>query len=1083
MNSEKDISLKLNSGEYNVKLEETLSNIIKDLKSATTEATVASIFETNLYHFVKVFFEKDIVFHKEVGQNHFRHSFNGRLDAISNGLVIEYKAKDKLETEKDKAKAEKQLADYLKQINKETGSSYQGLLTNGNKVKYFSFVGEEVVSTPYKSFEERDLDRVVRSLLEVGSKQFTPQNIVNDFKLDASSSITLNLARKLFTTLDKCMTSKTSMLMEEWQVLFRLSEADRGQNLDIQKRRKALSKIFEKTIESNQLEYKSLYVLQTVYAIIVKLMACKVITKLSYNKDIQIFSDLSIVTEEQLQEFMEKLEDGYVFSSGGVRNLLEGDFYSWYSDHNQWNSEIYNALIEVILELQNYSNANFSYEFSTIDIFKDLYMEIMPNEVRHSLGEYFTPAWLADNVVQKAICKLPSKQQQNWSAIDPCCGSGIFVVSLIKHILRKYNVYNLSTTEKNTLLHNILKRVKGIDINPLSVLTARVSYFLAIFPLLDGQKIEIPVYLGDSADIPRKKLVNDIECYEYTVETRQGNLEVLFPCSFVESNGFFEKLYRLQTTVKAEDSDILFTQLTEGIGASNLNDNIKNSLLVLSKKLVQLHKNEWDGIWIRIISNFMMIARIQDIDIIVGNPPWVKWEYLPQNYAKKIKALCVDKKLFSGQSYMGAISLNLCALIANVTVDNWLTSDGVLAFLMPKTIMTQDSYAGFRNFFLSDDTRMYLSDVEDWSKAGNPFIITQEKFLTYYYQREKIDYFNGIPITNYIKKKGVPISKINYSSSFEQVRDRFDVVEGMAFQLSQDRTGFTMIPERNFEMLVKLKQISGESDYKARSGVEFTPAEVYFVEPTRKGSEKDTYFFKNMEFNNSIYKTDSDYEHELGVNFILPVIKAPTIEPFNIVNNKNYCIFPYKQGKRKSVEIDEMFKENELLANYLIDNRELISRQSNRSRMIAMGNQFYSLSKVGEYTFSPNKVVFRDNTKMSACVVSDVITPWNDKVKPIPAKHSPYISKDNKGNDITEEEAHYLCGILNTEVVRKYFAYTFSGRSYSINFKIKLPKYNSNNPTMKRIAELSKQISKDNKLYKKFIPLIEEQYLLLCQNY
>ena len=36
MNSEKDISLKLNSGEYNVKLEETLSNIIKDLKMNRT---------------------------------------------------------------------------------------------------------------------------------------------------------------------------------------------------------------------------------------------------------------------------------------------------------------------------------------------------------------------------------------------------------------------------------------------------------------------------------------------------------------------------------------------------------------------------------------------------------------------------------------------------------------------------------------------------------------------------------------------------------------------------------------------------------------------------------------------------------------------------------------------------------------------------------------------------------------------------------------------------------------------------------------------------------------------------------------
>ena len=71
---------------------------------------------------------------------------------------------------------------------------------------------------------------------------------------------------------------------------------------------------------------------------------------------------------------------------------------------------------------------------------------------------------------------------------------------------------------------------------------------------------------------------------------------------------------------------------------------------------------------------------------------------LPQSYANKIKNICVEKHLFSGQSYMGAISLNICALISNVTASSWLNKNGVLSFLMPQTLMTQDSYAGFRNF-------------------------------------------------------------------------------------------------------------------------------------------------------------------------------------------------------------------------------------------------------------------------------------------------------------------------------------------------------------------------------------------------
>ncbi|WP_187765030.1 Eco57I restriction-modification methylase domain-containing protein [Glaesserella parasuis] len=638
--------------------------------------------------------------------------------------------------------------------------------------------------------------------------------------------------------------------MEEWQVLFRLSESDKGQNQDIEKRRKKLSEIFSDNINNNEKEYLALYVLQTSYAIIVKLIACKVIQTLSFSEDVKFFSDLSIIDSIKLQRFMEKLEDGYVFSSGGIRNLLEGDFYSWYSDKNQWNSKIYNSIKNIIKELEFYSSSNFSYEFQTIDIFKDLYMEIMPNEIRHSLGEYFTPSWMADHVVSRSLEKL---NKESWKAIDPCCGSGVFLISLIKSILDKHELYSLTIKEKQELLLRILSSVYGIDLNPLSVLTARVSYFLAIRPLIDEQKIEIPVYLGDSANIPQKIELDNIACYTYTVETKQGDFNIIFPCNFVESSSFFERMYRLQTTVEAEDPKLLYHQIIENIDKDSINNKIKQSIKILSSKLVELHKNEWDGIWIRITSNFMLIARVKEMDLILGNPPWVKWEFLPQNYAEKIKSLCIDRKLFSGQSYMGAISLNLCALIANVTSDKWLTNKGLLAFLMPKTIMTQDSYAGFRNFYLSDGSRMYLSEIDDWSNAGNPFIVTTEKFMTYFYGKNSVDYSNGVPINLFYKKSNVKITEVNRFHAFEKVKDFFQIKDGMAYQLSENRTGFTLLPERDYTILRKLKLISGTSDYKARSGVEFTPAEVYFIEPEKRTS-KNTFYFRNSEFKNSVYK-------------------------------------------------------------------------------------------------------------------------------------------------------------------------------------------------------------------------------------
>ena len=97
----------------------------------------------------------------------------------------------------------------------------------------------------------------------------------------------------------------------------------------------------------------------------------------------------------------------------------------------------------------------------------------------------------------------------------------------------------------------------------------------------------------------------------------------------------------LQALVKAESADILFNKIVEHFTEL---EKSSNELMLLVKNLsedhVKLHINKWDGIWIRITTNFMLIARLKKHDLIVGNPPWVKWEHLPAAYTRKIKEFC-----------------------------------------------------------------------------------------------------------------------------------------------------------------------------------------------------------------------------------------------------------------------------------------------------------------------------------------------------------------------------------------------------------------------------------------------------------
>lgn len=102
---------------------------------------------------------------------------------------------------------------------------------------------------------------------------------------------------------------------------------------------------------------------------------------------------------------------------------------------------------------------------------------------------------------------------------------------------------------------------------------------------------------------------------------------------------------------------------------------------------------------------------------------------------------------------------------------------------------------------------------------------------------------------------------------------------------------------------------------------------------------------------------------------------------------------------------------------------------------------FNALARVGEYSYAQNYVVFRDNTKWAAAVISDVNTSWGGMKRPLFQNHAVSICEDNNGNYITLDEAYYICGIMNTEIVYKYMMQSSDSRSFPIRPRIYIPKY------------------------------------------
>ena len=140
------------------------------------------------------------------------------------------------------------------------------------------------------------------------------------------------------------------------------------------------------------------------------------------------------------------------------------------------------------------------------DLLGYLYQRLFPRRLRHAAGEYYTPPWLAGEMLDQVGFTAQGGQR----LLDPACGSGTFLLLAIRRlrsslggpgvppVLRTKHGQDARATPREAILQRILASVVGFDRNPLAVLTARANYLLALGELPSDGPIEVPVYCLDS---------------------------------------------------------------------------------------------------------------------------------------------------------------------------------------------------------------------------------------------------------------------------------------------------------------------------------------------------------------------------------------------------------------------------------------------------------------------------------------------------------------------------------------------------------------------------------------------------------
>lgn len=1085
MKSLKDVQIKaaLKSDEFKPILEEAVNDIKNESKKAKNENSVETAFETIFYGYLLKSIGLNILPEKQKPVDTIRHIRKGRMDSNVGALVFEFKHRSKLKTEKQKEKATGQILEYIDGLNSKIKSNYFGVITDGIIINFLRYEDGEIIEGDYfHELNTTDIERLIKLLITLETKSLTPDNLVQDFCDHSENSLSTRLVRILYNALNNSPTQKTNMLNAEWERLFKLGHEDKSKQKAIEDRGKVLSRIVGEKILDIPNQYKVLFCLQTSYAIIIKLISYGVISDLIYQTRLISFKSLlKNGSSESLRSFCSDFENGAIFRDIGIDNLLEGDFFSWYCSEEQWNEKIYQIISEIIEKLAIYEDKTEIFDKATInDMFRELYLNMIPNEVRYSLGEYYTPKWLAQHVLKNSLEKIDYKE--NWKGLDPCAGSGTFVIAMIENIINEYS--QIPEISKENIFHSILNRIKAIDLNPLAVLTTRINYFIAISPFLPAKidYIEIPVYLADSAHLPKKEFFEGIEFISYSIDTKKNPLEIFLPKSILKDPcKFSEAMYNIEELISVNNLPGAINELSMLVPAEEQSSFVNDKIVSLIETLNELEIHKWDSIWCRIIKNFLNTSSLPKFDVIIGNPPWIDWRNLPEGYREKIKSLCLKKDIFSGDRLTGGINLNICALITNVVIENWLNDSGVFAFLMPESILFQRSFEGFRNLKIENRPQLYFDEVHDWKNAGHPFYPVTEKFLTYYlsFKSPGRDY---IKVKTYRKKRNKNI-KDHQNSSFKDIQDHFSIDYGVAGRFSNDHTRH--IYAKDTDELDNFRTIAGKCHYKARQGVEFYPQEVLvFLEDKNKNKAADDMIWvTNYQSGVSKYQIP-EIHTPLEKTYLYPLLKGKDIRPFGFEYSGYIVPFPYElENPRMPIDQKTLQKNSKLLLKHFKRYEKVLSNQTEYNEKIKgkYATEFYSITRVGKYTFAPVHLIFRDNSKWCATVISKIDTEWGGNLKTLLQKHAVSICERNNNEFISEDEAHFLCAIFNAPIVEEFVLKSSDSRTFKINPLFFVPKYDPQDKTHRKLSDLSRKAHFYSEKISKIRTEINNLYLDICK--
>lgn len=408
------------------------------------------------------------------------------------------------------------------------------------------------------------------------------------------------------------------------------------------------------------------FLIHTYLSVFAKMLAYSVVSNDDYISD----------------EEMKGILDGSIFHDLNIHNFVENDFFHWVkSDLNFRNLKKTFRIIAQEIS---------TFDFSEVeeDVLKGVYQELIDLDTRHALGEYYTPDWLCERVVNEYHFQPTDR------ILDPSCGSGSFL---------RAAAHRLRELHPNLAPEDISQQVHGIDIHPLSVQIAKTTLLLTLGRGVKNARRPVRLNITLANTLLAPKGVSNLFGNDFAISIDEEqfylNTQVLEDVRlFDDALQACDDLAEITMGKNAESEATLQAILRTQFKQSGLSPQVLEGFYKIYLAFKSAKEKGRDSIWKFVVQNlYKPYFLAGKFDYVVGNPPWFTFNSIKnEQYQNTLEALAEqyevkpEKKALMPQMEIAAIFLAYCS-------SYFLKEKGQLAFVLPRSFFSAEQHDNTRS--------------------------------------------------------------------------------------------------------------------------------------------------------------------------------------------------------------------------------------------------------------------------------------------------------------------------------------------------------------------------------------------------